>query len=121
MSDCGFREEAAYQYARGEDLSGLSIWDMGLPGMSKIQYRHQTKGVLTGDRPTGPLHLGHYVGCQMMRLQLQHGYETFIEIADQQALTDHFRRLELVRDSVRQVAMDYLAVGIDPTVATILL
>jgi tryptophanyl-tRNA synthetase len=56
-----------------------------------------------------------------MRLQLQHEYETFIEIADQQALTDHFRHPEVVRDSVRQVIIDYLAVGIDPKVATIFL
>ena len=89
--------------------------------MSEIQPRPQVKRVLTGDRPTGPLHLGHYVGSLTMRLQLQHEHETFIEIADQQALTDHFRHPEVVRDSVRQVIIDYLAVGIDPKVATIFL
>jgi tryptophanyl-tRNA synthetase len=77
------------------------------------------KRILTGDRPTGRLHLGHYVGSLANRITLQHEYETFILIADVQALTDNFERPEKVRENVLEVALDYLAVGIDPEIATI--
>jgi tryptophanyl-tRNA synthetase len=77
------------------------------------------KTILTGDRPTGPLHLGHYVGSLQSRVDLQHEYATYVLIADLQALTDHAEQPELVRGNVLEVALDYLAVGIDPTVATI--
>ena len=77
------------------------------------------KTILTGDRPTGPLHLGHYVGSLKSRADLQHEYTTYVLIADLQALTDHAEQPELVRDSVLEVALDYLAVGIDPAAATI--
>jgi tryptophanyl-tRNA synthetase len=97
----------------------VSRWEGGEPQMGQSQNQHMAKRILTGDRPTGPLHLGHYVGSLATRLQLQHDYETFVEIADVQALTDHCREPEVVRDGVRQVAMDYLAVGIDPEVTTI--
>ena len=79
------------------------------------------KRILTGDRPTGPLHLGHYVGSLANRVKLQHEYETYILIADVQALTDNFERPEMLRENVREVVLDYLAVGIDPEVATIVL
>jgi tryptophanyl-tRNA synthetase len=69
--------------------------------------------VLTGDRPTGPLHLGHYVGSLRNRLELQRTHQQFVLIADQQALTDHAEQPELIRKSVLEVALDYLAVGID--------
>lgn len=72
------------------------------------------KTVLTGDRPTGPLHLGHYVGSLKNRVELQESCLQYVMIADAQALTDHADKPELVRDSVLQVALDYLAVGIDP-------
>jgi tryptophanyl-tRNA synthetase len=75
--------------------------------------------VLTGDRPTGPLHLGHYVGSLANRLQLQETTEQYIMIADVQALTDNFDRPEKVREQVTEVALDYLAVGIDPKKSTI--
>lgn len=75
--------------------------------------------ILTGDRPSGPLHLGHYVGSLKQRVDLQHGYEAFILIADVQALTDNFRNPEVVRKNVIEVALDYLAAGIDPRVAAI--
>ncbi|HBR70213.1 TPA: tryptophan--tRNA ligase [Candidatus Dependentiae bacterium] len=75
--------------------------------------------ILTGDRPTGPLHLGHYVGSLIKRVELQDQYKTFIMIADVQALTDYFDRPEKVHESVFEVALDYLAVGIDPQKATI--
>jgi tryptophanyl-tRNA synthetase len=75
--------------------------------------------ILTGDRPTGPLHLGHYVGSLKNRIALQHEYETYILIADVQALTDNAEQPEKVRRNILEVAYDYLAVGIDPAVATI--
>lgn len=77
--------------------------------------------VLTGDRPTGPLHLGHYIGSLKSRVDMQGAVEQFIMIADAQALTDNFKTPEKVRDSVLEVACDYLAVGIDPSQSTILI
>ncbi|MBF7122021.1 tryptophan--tRNA ligase [Pediococcus pentosaceus] len=79
------------------------------------------KIILTGDRPTGKLHIGHYVGSLENRVQLQNtgDYETFIMIADIQALTDNARDPEKIRNSLIQVALDYLAVGIDPAKSTI--
>jgi tryptophanyl-tRNA synthetase len=79
----------------------------------------QKKIILTGDRPTGPLHLGHYVGSLKNRIELQHSCDQFVMIADVQALTDHYETPEKVRENVLQVALDYLAVGIDPTKTTI--
>ncbi|AEV94408.1 tryptophan--tRNA ligase [Pediococcus claussenii] len=77
--------------------------------------------ILTGDRPTGKLHIGHYVGSLKNRVALQNTgeYETFIMIADMQALTDNARDPEKIRNSLTQVALDYLAVGIDPSKSTI--
>ena len=75
------------------------------------------KIMLTGDRPTGRLHIGHYVGSLRQRLELQKdpSYDKiFVMIADAQALTDNFDNPEKVRDSVFQVAIDYLSIGIDP-------
>ena len=79
------------------------------------------KVILTGDRPTGKLHIGHYVGSLKNRVQLQNtgDYDTFIMIADMQALTDNARDPEKIRNSLIQVALDYLAVGIDPAKSTI--
>ncbi|QGZ69528.1 tryptophan--tRNA ligase [Pediococcus pentosaceus] len=79
------------------------------------------KIILTGDRPTGKLHIGHYVGSLKNRVQLQNtgDYETFIMIADMQALTDNARDPEKIRNSLIQVTLDYLAVGIDPAKSTI--
>ena len=79
------------------------------------------KVILTGDRPTGKLHIGHYVGSLKKRVELQNSgeYETFIMIADTQALTDNAKNPEKVRDNVLQVALDYLAAGIDPSNTTI--
>ena len=75
--------------------------------------------VLTGDRPTGPLHLGHYLGSLKSRVELQDMYKQYVMIADTQALTDYFDRPEMVRKNVLQVCLDYLAVGIDPQKSTI--
>lgn len=76
------------------------------------------KRILTGDRPTGPLHLGHYVGSLANRVKLQHQYETFILMADIQALTDNFKHPEKVKEAVREVMLDNLAVGLDPKVVS---
>jgi len=75
--------------------------------------------ILTGDRPTGPLHLGHYVGSLANRVKLQYEYDTFIIIADVQALTTNFEHPEKLAQDVRQVTKDYLAVGLDPEKVTI--
>jgi tryptophanyl-tRNA synthetase len=77
--------------------------------------------ILTGDRTTGKLHLGHWVGSLRDRVRLQHTYDTFILMADVQALTTHYDRPEVLKESVREVALDYLAAGIDPEVATIVI
>lgn len=79
------------------------------------------KRILTGDRPTGRLHIGHYFGSLKNRVKLQNEYETYIEIADVQALTDNFNNPDKVRKNVRQVVLDYLSVGIDPEKSTIFL
>lgn len=75
--------------------------------------------VLTGDRPTGPLHLGHYVGSLKNRCALQHTAVQFVMIADQQALTDHADQPMKIRGHILDVMLDYLAVGIDPALTTI--
>lgn len=75
--------------------------------------------ILTGDRPTGSLHLGHYVGSLANRVKLQDDYDTFVIIADVQGLTTNFEHPDKLRENVFQVAKDYLAVGIDPEKATI--
>lgn len=77
------------------------------------------KRILTGDRPTGKLHIGHYFGSLKNRVELQDKYETYILVADVQALTDNFNNPEKVRKNVREVVMDYLSCGIDPEKATI--
>ena len=81
----------------------------------------EKKRILTGDRPTGRLHIGHYFGSLKKRVELQDNpeYEQFILIADTQALTDNFNNPEKVRKNVRELAIDYLSVGIDPKKTTI--
>jgi tryptophanyl-tRNA synthetase len=75
--------------------------------------------VLTGDRPTGPLHLGHYVGSLRTRVQLQEEHEQFVIIADMQALTDNADNPGKVSRNILEVGLDYLAVGLDPRRTTI--
>jgi tryptophanyl-tRNA synthetase len=75
--------------------------------------------ILTGDRTTGPLHLGHYIGSLRSRVQLQHEARQFLLLADTQALTDNVGRHQRVTANVIEVALDYLAVGIDPAKSTI--
>ena len=81
----------------------------------------EKKRILTGDRPTGRLHIGHYFGSLKTRLELQEKeeYDPYILIADVQALTDNFNNPEKVRKNVREVAIDYLSIGIDPEKTTI--
>lgn len=74
---------------------------------------------LTGDRPTGKLHLGHFVGSLQNRLAIQDTHDSYVMIADMQALTDNANNPQKVRDNVLEVMLDYLAVGIDPQKTTI--
>ena len=77
--------------------------------------------ILTGDRPTGKLHIGHYVGSLKNRVLLQEEdkYEMFVFLADQQALTDHAKDPQTIVESIGNVVLDYLAVGLDPSKSTI--
>ena len=75
--------------------------------------------ILTGDRPTGQLHLGHFVGSLRSRVGLQDSHHQHLLLADAQALTDNADNFEKVRRNIIEVATDYLAVGIDPTKTTI--
>ena len=80
------------------------------------------KIILTGDRPTGRLHIGHYVGSLSRRVELQEAgdyQKMFVFIADAQALTDNIENPEKVRQNVIEVALDYLACGLDPKKVTI--
>lgn len=80
------------------------------------------KTILTGDRPTGRLHLGHYVGSLKRRVELQNSGDyknIFIMIADAQALTDNFDNPEKVRQNILEVALDYLSAGLDPNISTL--
>lgn len=77
--------------------------------------------ILTGDRTTGPLHIGHYAGSLRNRLKFQNDHQQFLLLADMQALTDNANDPAKVRNNVLEVALDYLAVGIDPERSTICL
>ncbi|MDX1535396.1 MAG: tryptophan--tRNA ligase [Candidatus Spechtbacterales bacterium] len=77
--------------------------------------------ILTGDRPTGPLHLGHYVGSLKNRVELQEKHDVFVLIADMQALTDNAEDPKKVRENIFEVALDYLSVGIDPSKSNIVI
>lgn len=77
------------------------------------------KNLLTGIRPTGKAHIGHYFGALENWVKLQHEYESYFEIADVQALTDNFDNPDKVRTNVRELAIDLLSIGIDPNKSTI--
>jgi len=79
----------------------------------------QKQVILTGDRPTGPLHLGHYIGSLSNRVRLQDTCTQYVLLADMQALTDNYDNPKKVRANIIEVALDYLAVGIDPDKSTI--
>lgn len=86
-----------------------------------MEQENRKKIVLTGDRPTGKLHIGHYFGSLKKRVELQESgeYELYILVADVQALTDNFNNPEKVRNNVREVVKDYLSIGINPEKTTI--
>lgn len=87
-----------------------------------MEEKSEKKIMLTGDRPTGKLHIGHYVGSLRERVALQERGdfdEMYVMIADTQALTDNAGNVQKIRDNVIEVALDYLAVGIDPNKITI--
>lgn len=77
------------------------------------------KRILTGIRPTGKLHLGHYFGAVRNWVKLQNEYQSFFEIADVQGLTDNFNNPEKIRNNVKEVTIDLLSLGIDPKISTI--
>jgi len=79
----------------------------------------EQKIILTGVRPTGPLHLGHYVGATAAWVKMQDGYRQYVMLADVQALTDHAHEPQKIRASILDVTLDLLAVGIDPDKSTI--
>lgn len=77
------------------------------------------KRILTGDRPTGKLHLGHYIGSLQTRVKLQNEFDQYVMIADVQALTDNFEEPSKITENVLEVAKDYLSIGIEPEITTI--
>ena len=79
----------------------------------------EKKTLLTGDRPTGPLHIGHYFGSLQNRVVMQNDFDSYIMVADVQALTDNFHQPERVRENVLEVAMDNIAAGVDPKKSTL--
>ncbi len=92
--------------------------------MEKTEKKKERKIILTGDRPTGRLHVGHYVGSLKRRVELQNSGEyddIFIMIADAQALTDNADNPEKVRQNIIEVALDYLSCGLDPEKSTLLI
>ncbi len=89
--------------------------------MTTPNQTQQLPVILTGDRPTGPLHLGHFVGSLRNRVAYQHSYQQFVMLADAQALTDNMDDIGKVHRNVVEVALDYMAVGIDPALTTILI
>lgn len=100
-----------------EDLvrvTGAKVVDVSAPN----ERGSVRKRILTGDRPTGPLHLGHLVGSLQNRAELQDEYDTFILVADVQALTDNYDNPEKVRQNVYQVVQDNIVAGVDPEKVT---
>jgi tryptophanyl-tRNA synthetase len=77
------------------------------------------KILLSGDRPTGPLHIGHYIGSIKNRVLLQQHFESYIMVADSQAITDNYDNINLIRENIYEVVADYLSMGIDPNIANI--
>lgn len=103
---------------KGDNHAGVLIGYF----ISDMEERQMEKIILTGDRPTGRLHVGHYVGSLKRRVELQNSGEydkIFIMIADAQALTDNFENPEKVRQNIIEVALDYLSCGLDPDKSTL--
>ncbi len=99
--------------AKAESGAAVRLEDLQPTWTDKDGHVHR-KRILTGDRTTGKLHLGHYVGSLKNRVKLQHEFDTFILLADVQALTTHWEKPEILRQSVMDVALDYMAVGLIP-------
>src|SRR5438270_8058195 len=91
------------------------------PSSDNETVRGTRKRILTGDRPTGRLHLGHYVGSLANRVRLQRDYETFLLVADYHMLTTRLERLDEIGQNVRDIVLDNISVGIDPEHVTIYL
>jgi len=89
--------------------------------MTSTEFNPKWKRMLTGDRPTGPLHLGHYVGSLKMRVELQEKIECFVLLADLHVLTTRTTDLHEIGHNIRECVLDYLSVGIDPQKSTIYL
>ncbi|MCD8139051.1 MAG: tryptophan--tRNA ligase [Planctomycetaceae bacterium] len=91
--------------------------------MHESEKPQEKKRILTGDRPTGRLHLGHYVGSLKSRVELQHSYDTILIVADLHMLTTKPSHddIELISENARGLVLDYLAAGIDPDITTIYL
>jgi len=85
---------------------------------SALKAKEVKKRILTGDRPTGPLHIGHYVGSLENRVKLQEEYDCFFIVADYQFLTDHLKETEKTEYYVKQVLLDWLSIGLDPKKST---
>src|SRR5439155_18190030 len=88
---------------------------------AQASAKKMRKRILTGDRPTGKLHVGHYVGTLANRVRLQDEYETFLLIADYHMLTSRLTRLEEIEQNIRDDVIDNLAVGVDPKKVTYIL
>jgi tryptophanyl-tRNA synthetase len=101
------------------EIDTISPTETEIMTKDNSQLTTPKKRILTGDRPTGKLHLGHYVGSLKNRVKLQHEYETFIMVADVQALTDNYDDPQKIRENILETTMDNLAVGMDPNIATI--
>lgn len=106
--------------AAGRRLCCFSVSSFGFMSY-KERLMNTTHTILTGDRPTGQLHLGHYAGSLRQRVQLQHEHQQFILIADLQGLTDNGSNPQKISHNILEVMADYLAVGIDPQRTTICL
>lgn len=114
-------------YARTAGWLNRPFWRLSRQGQTLFYLKGRIimadtvnkKRILTGDRTTGRLHLGHYVGSLQSRVKLQHDYDTLILLADIQALTTHFENPALIHDSIYQVAIDNLSVGLDPNTITL--
>lgn len=94
------------------------ISNFNIAGIDRINLIMR-KVILTGERPTGPLHIGHYFGSLENRVKLQNDYEMFIMSADMQALTDNFDNPKKIQENVFETILDNLAVGIDPKITTL--
>lgn len=96
------------------DVKRMAEEDGTVRGLMEDSHKRIKDRILTGMRPSGKLHLGHYVGALENWLKLQEQYDCQFLIADYQAFGDHLKEIEMIRDSVIQVALDWLAVGLDP-------